>query len=164
MANKAYIYSFSDLGLSGLPVAGATYTTSTGLAPDILSINDGSPPGTLDTLLDAVTYAPGGFPIIDTDQILASDLYIDGFIAGSAGDFVFTDTDSSSIAIGGGGFVTGYLVLVLPAGSPPGTAPTAVGFIAEAPIPSGTPYQFIGLPWPGSVPYANLLNVLPPTP
>ncbi len=154
MANTAYIYSLTELGLSGLPVAGATYTTTAGLAPDILSVNDGA----LDQLLDAVTFPPGGFPIIDTDQVLANDLYVDGFQVGNAGDYVFTYPDSSSISLGGSTLITGYLVLILPAGSPPGTDPTPVGFIGTDPIPPNTSYVFTGILGPGSVPYADLAN------
>jgi hypothetical protein len=154
MANTAYIYSFSDLGLSGLPVAGTTYTTDPGLTPDILTVSD----GVGDTMFDAIAFPGGGFPVFDLDQVLASDLYVDGSLAGSTGDFVFTNSDSSTILLAGSPPITGYLVFVLPVGAPLGTTPTPVGFVGTEPVPPGASYLFTGLLGPGSVPYAALAN------
>lgn len=158
MPYAAYIYSFTDLGLTGLPAAGTDYTTSANPSPDILRIDDSGSFGGLDNLFDAVTYPPGGLPSIDPNQVLATDLYVDTALVGSAGDHVFTDSASSTVTITGIPDITGYLVLVLPAGAPLGTPPTPVGFVTSAPIPASTLYTYTGILGPGSVPYGALAN------
>ena len=159
MAYNAYIYSFADLGLSGVPVNGQSYLTSPTLAPDILSIQDsGVAPGTPDTLFDSVK-SPVGPPVIDTNQALASNLFVDNPLApvGSTGDFVFTDTNSASITLPGAPptIIEVYTVLVLPAGT---TTPIAVGFVSSQAIPPNTLYSYSSNTGSGDVLYANLAN------
>ncbi|HIP22040.1 MAG TPA: Hint domain-containing protein [Rhodobacteraceae bacterium] len=148
MSGSYYIYSLADLGIpeTAIPAPGDTFTTSATPDPDFINIFDDDP------LLNEVTYV-GGLPTIDFNQVLASDLIIDGALVGSAGDLVVSDGGSAGFLTTSGDVITGYLIIII---DPVTGIGEAVGMVTTVPVPPNTDYTYTGVSTSGPVPYADL--------
>ncbi len=150
MPAPIYLYSFADFGIPAgyVPVAGDTFTTSETAAPDLINLFDN------DLFLDGPGVDPTtGAPTLDFDQVLTTNLMLDGVQVGGPGDLVYPVSEGVVFLTDAGVTIQGYLLIVSNFAAGTGGI---VGLVTSLPVSPNTPYTFTGMGGMAPVLYSDL--------
>jgi hypothetical protein len=142
-----FVYSENDLGITpGVGIApGDVLTASPTASPDMAQVQDDDPS------LNAMTVSPT--VTLDTNQVLAAPLVVDGVTVGNVNDIIYANHASLTFVLASGSVTTLYPMAIIDQVT---GAQTFAGFAASAPIIPGASYTYTSNAPFVSTPYTAL--------